>query len=94
MEELRTTWVVIAAFIGGVTLLWKFVQTVNEIKKQISEPITRLDTKVTDLKKFVEENDKLQNESIQSILRDRLLQSYYDCQKQGFASISAPNSSP
>ena len=56
--------------------------------KSVSEPINKLDGKVTDLKKFVEENDKLQNESIQSMLRDRLLQSYDDCQKQGFASIS------
>ena len=88
MEELKTTWVVLAAIVSGVTLVWKFVGTIKEIRKSINEPITKLDAKVTELKLFVEKNDKLQNETLQSILRDRLFQLHEECSKKGFASIS------
>ena len=88
MEWLQQSWVILAAVISGVTLIWKFVGTVKEIQKSINEPITKLDKKVSDLKETVEKNDKLQNEATQSLLRDRLLQAYYDCSREGFASIS------
>lgn len=88
MENLQTTWVVIAAAISGITLIWKFIGTVKDIKKSINEPITKIDEKVTDLKALVEKNDSLQNQSLQSLLRDRLLYNYEAYEKLGYASIS------
>ena len=78
----------IAAAISGITLIWKFIGTVKDIKKSINEPITKIDEKVTDLKALVEKNDSLQNQSLQSLLRDRLLYNYEAYEKLGYASIS------
>ena len=54
MENLQTTWVVIAAAISGITLIWKFIGTVKDIKKSIDEPITKIQTSTATTENSVE----------------------------------------
>lgn len=92
MEFLQQTWVLIAAIVGGVTLIWNFAhKTLREIIDTITKPIKDLDTKVDDLSKKVDENTHHNNRVSRALLtlqRNSLLRSCEEFLRNGYATTN------
>ena len=91
IEFLQQGWVIIAAIIGGVTLVWNFGnKTLREIVNTLSKPLKDLEDKVDKLSKKVDESNKsdvLTKEALLSLQRQSLLDSCETYLKRGFATL-------
>lgn len=91
LEWLQQSWAILAAVIGGVTLVWNFCnKTLKEIKvfakepfKVIEEKIDKVDEKVA----TVAETNDLTKQALLTMQRNSLLRSCNDFLARGYASM-------
>lgn len=92
MEFLQQSWVIIAAAIGGITLIWNFAhKTLKEIIDTITKPIKDLDQKVENLNKKVDinasHNDKV-SKALLTMQRNSLMRSCEEFLRNGYATTN------
>lgn len=102
VEFLKQSWVIIVAVIGGITLIWNFRKTFNDIKTEITKPITDINEKIDNLSDDLngkidklaakvdkaEESDKKVRGALLTMQRSSLLRSCEDFIKRGFATMN------
>ena len=88
---IEQTWIIVAAVIGGITLVWNFIhKTLKEISEQLKAPIVQIESKidVVDAKvTAVAKQTTLLTESTLTMQRNSLLRSCNDFLSRGYASI-------
>lgn len=91
IEWLKDGWVLLAAVIGGITLLWNFShKTLNEIKIVLNKPITQINEKVDSITLKLENIDKnagIRKRALLTIQRKSILDSCTKYLKRGYISI-------
>ena len=91
IEWLKDGWVLLAAIIGGITLLWNFLhKTLNEIKIVLNKPITQINEKVDSITLKLENIDKdagIRKHALLTIQRKSILDSCTKYLKRGYISI-------
>lgn len=88
---LEQTWIIVAAVIGGITLVWNFIhKTLKEISDQLNAPIIKIeekidivDTKITE----VSAKTTLLTESTLTMQRNSLLRSCSEFLNRGWATL-------
>lgn len=91
VEWLQQSWVIIAAAIGGITLVWNFCnKTLKEIKEQANAPIKTLETKIDKVDEKVShviEVNGLTTQSLLTMQRNSLLRSCTEFISRGWATM-------
>ena len=90
-EWLNQTWVIVAAVIGGISLVWTFInKTMKEISAAINKPFKELDAKIDNLDKKIDTAkgaDELIKNTLLSMQRQSLLRACEEYLKHGYASM-------
>ena len=77
---LKDSWIILAALIGGITLVWNFFnKTFREIKNSISRPLDDIKEDLKDVK----DSNKLLKGGVLSMQRQSLLKSCEDYLTRG-----------
>lgn len=91
VEWIKEGWIILAAIISGITLIWNFLnKTVKEIKNEWSKPITQINTKITSIVEkldALEESGEIRKRALLSMQRKSLLDSCEHLIKKGYASL-------
>lgn len=92
MEYLQQTWVIVAAAIGGITLLWNFIhKTFGEIKSEIMKPFNQLNDKIDNLEGKMNEfghHNNIVKSALLTMQRNSLLRSCEEFLDKGFATAN------
>lgn len=91
LDWLQQSWVILAAVIGGITLVWNFCsKTLKEIRQSANEPLTSLEKKIdaidTKLQNMAADKEKT-NKALLTMQRNSLLRSCKDFISKGYATI-------
>ena len=88
---IEQTWIIVAAAIGGITLVWNFIhKTLKEISEQLKAPIVQIESKIDVVDKkvtAVAEQTTLLKDSTLTMQRNSLLRSCNDFLSRGYATI-------
>ena len=91
MEYLQQTWVVVAAAIGGISLVWNFIhKTFNEIKDEVKRPFKDLEAKIDNIESKLDvasAHDAQVQRALLTMQRNSLLRSCENFIKNGCASL-------
>lgn len=89
---IEQTWIIVAAVIGGITLVWNFIhKTLKEISEQLRAPIVQIETKIDQVDAKVTEVAKQTTKITEATLtmqRNSLLRSCNDFLSRGYATIN------
>lgn len=91
LDWLQQSWVILAAVIGGITLVWNFCsKTLKEIRQSANEPLASLEKKIDaidiKLQNMAIDKDKT-NKALLTMQRNSLLRSCKDFIGKGYATI-------
>lgn len=91
IEWLQQSWIIIAAVIGGITLVWNFCsKTLKEIKTSASEPLRAIEEKIDKVDKkvtHVAEINSLTKQSLLTMQRNSLMRSCSEYISRGYATM-------
>ena len=89
MEFLQQTWVVVAAAVGGITLVWNFIyKTLQEVKAELKRPFVELNEKIDHLEKKINtsaDHDAQVQRALLTMQRNSLLRSCEEFLRRGYA---------
>lgn len=89
MEFLQQTWVVVAAAIGGITLVWNFIhKTLQEVKAELKRPFVEINEKIDHLEKKINisaDHDTQVQRALLTMQRNSLLRSCEEFLRRGYA---------
>lgn len=102
LDWLKESWLILAAAIAGITLVWNFRKTFSDIKETITKPLTDVNKKIDDLSNefndklgrleqkidAAEKSDKQVRGALLTMQRNSLLRSCEDFMKRGFATVN------
>lgn len=92
LQFIQQSWVYIAAIIGGVTLVWNFVnKTLKDIIAGFKRPFDDLDAKIDSLGTKIDEtkhHNSVVSRALLSMQRNSLLRSCEEYLRKGYATMN------
>jgi len=91
IEWFREFWVILVAIMGGVTLIWNFLnKTVKEIKNEFAKPFNAVNARFDEVEKKIEkkhENYRLIVDALLTMQKKSLLDSCEKYINRGYATL-------
>ncbi len=91
-EWLNQTWIIVAAIIGGVSLVWTFYsKTLKEISAALTKPFKELDAKIDNLDHKIDatiETDDIVKDALLTMQRQSILRACDEYLRQGYADMN------